>query len=328
MVPTCHDQYLADISKLLSEKSTLQKAVKAANDNAFAKAGEAAIVRSKQEKLAKEHNQQIAALQKSNAELVARQKAELEMARTEAEKIKTRNNFLEHEVQEEALRARQLQKKANAPKELPNVSLEIRTRPQTTAPVKKKQVRDHGDGFDDDAFAPLSPSKGKPQKAATPKAGEKRKRKAVDKSPGIPLRLTQPVRADSVAQDLAPMNPPDDSRSGDNTTANVANPTTAVAVPTLQPVQKPDFRFDVSSRPDFPDEGSQFAVYTEDTQTPPSARVKMLRRSARKVRIRVGPRDLALFALSTETRCPTRAEGPRVSNLRCLGFARPLGTVP
>ena len=251
--------------------------MKAANDNAFAKAGEAAIVRAKQDKLAKEHHQQIAALQKANMEFVARQKAELETARAEAEQVKTRNNFLEHEAQEEAIRARHLQTKANLPKELPNVSLEIRTRSQPNPPAKKKQVQDHGDGFDDDAFAPLSPIRGKQQKAGTPKAGDKRKRKAVDKSPGIPLRLTQPVRADSVIQDPAPMNLPNDAPVDVPAPVDGANP--AAVVP-IQPIQKPDFRFDVSSRSDDLDEGLRCAVYAKDTQALPRGGIQALCRSA------------------------------------------------
>ena len=242
----------------------MQKAVKAANDNAFAKAGEVAIVRAKHDKLAKEHNQQIAALQKANSEFAARQKAELEAARVEAERVQTRNNFLEHEAQEEARRVPQMQQKGNAVKELPSISLEIRTRPQVNTVVKKKQIQDHGDGFDDDdAFAPLSPPKGKQQKAATPKAGDKRKRKAIDKSPGVPLRLTQPVRADSVVKDQTTMNPPDDSHAGISTPATGAKPPVVMPMPQL--IQKPDFRFDVSSRSSILDGRLWCTVHTKDT---------------------------------------------------------------
>ena len=182
-------------------------------------------------------------MQKANAENAARQKAELDAARAEAENLAIRNKFLDHEVQEETVRAKQLQKAPKAPKETISSALEIRTRPRPVTAPKKKPVQDHGDGFDDDAFAPLSPSKGKAQKAATPKAGEKRKRKAIDKSPAIPLRLTQPVRADSAFEDEAQFNPLDDG--------NVKTPVLAVGtkavVPTPRLLQKEDRRFEVGS---------------------------------------------------------------------------------
>ena len=196
----------------------MQQAVKAANDLALAKAGEISIVRANQMKTSKEHEKQMAALQKLHADAAVRQKAEIENARAERERIATENRFLKRDLIEETEKARQLQRAAkgtvstthgrtvNSPKKGTGATLAYRG-----------NIRD---GFDDDEIQDVSPSKiATRSKAMTPKAGAKRKWKAVDDRPGQPLQLSQPKR-DELPDAPAQVSTPDVSLTGSQVDRN------------------------------------------------------------------------------------------------------------
>lgn len=171
----------------------MQQAVKAANDLALAKAGEISIVRANQMKTSKEHEKQIAALQKLHADAAAHQKVEIENARAERERIATENRFLKRDLIEETEKAKQLQRVAKGAVGTTNGrTVNLPKKGTGTTLAYRGNFRD---GFDDDEIQAVSPSKiATRSKAMTPKASAKRKRKAVDDSPGQPLQLSQPKR--------------------------------------------------------------------------------------------------------------------------------------
>ncbi|MCJ1309235.1 hypothetical protein MMC25_002893 [Agyrium rufum] len=197
----------AKVEELTREKTSLEQAVKAANDNAFTKAGEAAIIRGKQEKTAKEYAAQITSIQRAHTDALAKQKSEIEAAKVEAERLATKNKYLEHDLQEESVRLKQLQRNAKAGTTKPGAgqssTVEIRSRQARNTTPKKNRTQDFGDGFDtvENAFI-ISPAKhGRRQKQLTPKAGEKRKRKAVEDSPGLASRPSQPPAGSIILDD-------------------------------------------------------------------------------------------------------------------------------
>lgn len=171
----------------------MQQAVKAANDLALAKAGEISIVRANQMKTSKEHERQMAALQKLHTDAAVRQKVEIENARAERERIATENRFLKRDLIEESEKAKQLQRLAKGTVGRTSGGSVTTPKKGTTATLA---YRDNlRDGFDDDEIQAISPSKINPRsKAMTPKPGAKRKRKVVDDSPGQPLQLSQPKK--------------------------------------------------------------------------------------------------------------------------------------
>ena len=159
--------------------------MKAANDLAFAKSGEISIVRANQAKTTKEYERQLASLQKQHADSAAQQRTEIEIARAEREKIATSNEFLKRDLREESEKVKQLQR-------LTKVTGESSMNNMVTTP-RKATALPYRDGFDDDEIMMVSPSHGGGKaKAATPKVGGKRKRKAVEDSPGRPLQLSHP----------------------------------------------------------------------------------------------------------------------------------------
>ena len=154
----------------------------ALKDDLNAKAGEIAIVRSKQDKAAKEHEREMTTIRKLNEEKLAKQQRALEAARIAQQQAATEREFLKQDLSEETQRVRRLKAKEAAEKH-ENAGL--------TTPRKKKSLP-HRDGFDDDEIQIVSPSKVSPskfhKKPGTPSRSGKRKRKAID-SPIAPLEV-------------------------------------------------------------------------------------------------------------------------------------------
>lgn len=179
--------------KLLQERDQLQEAVNSANNNAQSKIGEIAIIRANESKARKENEKRLLDLQKLHTDEVARHKVEVERVLAEQKKLATEKEFLEFNLVEGNERIKSLQRTAKegggnfAPP-----TLENKKSPLTTP--KKNKSRPYGDGFNDDEIQMISPPKLvlRP-KAATPKAGEKRKRKPVEGRPVQPLLLSQGV---------------------------------------------------------------------------------------------------------------------------------------
>jgi hypothetical protein len=158
-----------------------------ARSTAQSKAGEAAILRQKAEKAAKDYEKKVATLRLLHAEEYAKQKAELERVKSEREKLTTDNRFLEHDLALEAGKARQIQRTQR-----PGIAERSRSGNRISPAVTpKKKVLPYRDGFDDSDLVMLSPSKLRDRsKPSTPKAGAKRKRTGNDsQSPIAPSQL-------------------------------------------------------------------------------------------------------------------------------------------
>lgn len=182
---------LARIQELEAEQERLRRAEEAARNEALAKQGEIAIVRSNQEKEKKRFEARLSVMQKLHSDESARQKAEIDASRKEREKMETDNRFLQHDLAQEAERAKRSAGTRRAPT-------------QRDTPRKSKRTG-LGDGFDDTELQP-SPSKSRDKGGDhTPKVGAKRKRPAND-SPVPALSFTQPqpvLRKDSTEQTTA-----------------------------------------------------------------------------------------------------------------------------
>ena len=149
-------------------------------------------MRANQLKTQRDHERQIREIQKQHAEIAARQQAEIEHARAEREKLLTEKKYLQHDLIEESERARQLQRLAKNSTGGNTTSTKGVSKHIITTP-KKNIALPLRDGFDDDEIMVFSPSKTPSRsKAATPKAGEKRKRKVADASPAQSLQFSQP----------------------------------------------------------------------------------------------------------------------------------------
>lgn len=165
--------------QLLKERNALK-------EDLNAKAGEIAIVRSKQEKSAKEHEREVAALRKLNEDRLAKQQKALEAARIAEKNAATERDFIKQDLAEESERVRRLNRQKAAEKKDGTSAV--------TTP-KKKNTFAHRDGFDDDEIEVLSPSKISPSKfqkrnIGSPSKPGKRKRKAVE-SPAGALEVIQ-----------------------------------------------------------------------------------------------------------------------------------------
>lgn len=190
------DSLQRQVEQLLREREILQRAVKTANDDVFAKNGEIAIVRANAVKAQKDLEGKAKTLQKFHLDEGAKHRIEIERARAEVRKLATEKEFLENDLAVGAKQMKKLQgvaKKSNDPGLVPKVG-----RVASPATTPKKSKLSYGDGFDDAEIQPLSPSelviRGK---GATPKAGAKRKRKVNEASPVKPLELAQPTRNES-----------------------------------------------------------------------------------------------------------------------------------
>ncbi|KAE8378679.1 hypothetical protein BDV26DRAFT_260982 [Aspergillus bertholletiae] len=165
----------------------------AARSMAEKKAGEIAIIRSNQVKLAETYERQVAALRKAMAEEVARHKEEVEAARAEGKMLATENAFLKQDLAEESMRLSNLKAKGRAEE-----------KPAPGTPRKHKPLP-FRDGFDDDEILTISPSKSTRYKRTSPTVGGKRKRRLSDDSP-IPLQLSprpEPMHVETTVGDLS-----------------------------------------------------------------------------------------------------------------------------
>jgi hypothetical protein len=159
---------MARIAELEAEQTRLQRLEQEARRAAATKQGEIAIVRAKEEKAAKEYERRLSVMQKLHADEAAKQKAELDTMRKQREKIETDNRFLQHDLAQEADRAKRTAG-----------SSKLRSTREKDTPRKKKQGL--GDGFDDSEVLIVSPSRSRERpKDQTPTAGAKRKRSAQD----------------------------------------------------------------------------------------------------------------------------------------------------
>lgn len=104
--------------------------------------------------------------------------------------IATEKDFLQFNLLQENERIKSLQRAAKEGGRGPSRVPENRESLSTTS--KKNKALPYGDGFNDDEIQMVSPPKLvlRP-KATTPKAGEKRKRKALESKPVQPLPLSQ-----------------------------------------------------------------------------------------------------------------------------------------
>ena len=186
------DALRAQVQELLRERETLNHSIRTANEIAFAKAGEIAIVRANIAKVEKEYENRTNSMQKIHADEAARQKIEVEKARAELHKIATEKDFLENDLAEGTKQIRNLQKAVKKGNE------EVAGKGNQPRTPKKNKNLPLRDGFEDDEVQPMSPSKlALRSKAHTPKGGVNRKRKAGDDSPVKPLDLAQAEATDS-----------------------------------------------------------------------------------------------------------------------------------
>jgi hypothetical protein len=175
----------ARIAELEAEQARLKKAEQDARNAALAKQGEIAIVRANQEKAAKEYERRIEVMKRTHADEAAKQRDALEATRKENQKMQTNNRFLQHDLAQEAERAKRLNGAGKT-------KLASSSRAQQTPPKARRPGL--GDGFDEDEVQVVSPSKSRDRpKDQTPKHATKRKRIAND-SPAPALSFTQPAQ--------------------------------------------------------------------------------------------------------------------------------------
>lgn len=171
-------QMNAHLEQLEQEREQMRRELNEAQALAETKAGEIAIIRSKQVSMVRDYDRQLAALRKAMADEVAKHKVEVEAAMSEGRKLATENTFLQHDLAEETYHLRNFKVKQQ--------KLEDRAQPVTP---RKSRVLPFRDGFDDDEIAVISPSKSAARsKRATPTHPGKRKRQASQDSPA-PLQL-------------------------------------------------------------------------------------------------------------------------------------------
>ncbi|KAL8756952.1 MAG: hypothetical protein Q9184_004341 [Pyrenodesmia sp. 2 TL-2023] len=177
------------ILELRRERDELAKAKQAAEDAALAKAGEIAIVRANQTKTEKMYESKLQTLQKLRQDEAARQRLEVEQALAEKQKIVIEKGFLQNDIVEGNQQIKDLQRAVKAKQAASRAARVDNTEETTlpTTPTRNKSVK-HADGFNTDEIRPPMPYRSKNN---TPRAGSKRKRKAVKASPVKPLQLSQ-----------------------------------------------------------------------------------------------------------------------------------------
>lgn len=175
---------------MLKERDQLQEAVRSANNTAQSKIGEIAIIRANESKARKDNEKRVLELQKLHTDEVARHKVEFERVLAEQKKIETEKDFLEFNLAQGNERIKSLQRSVkDGGGNIASATFENKQSPFSTP--KKNRIRPYGDGFNDDEIQMISPPKLPLRpKATTPKAGEKRKRKAVEVRPIQPLLLS------------------------------------------------------------------------------------------------------------------------------------------
>ncbi|RFU30308.1 hypothetical protein B7463_g6024, partial [Scytalidium lignicola] len=157
-----------------------------------AKAGEIAIVRSKQEHTVKQYEQELATIRRLNADQLAKRQMALEAAKVAEKQAATERDFIKQDLAEESERVRRL-----------NRAREIEKKEAAgivTTPTKKKKTLAHRDGFDDDEIEAISPSKLSPLRP-------RRNNSSPSKPPGKRKRKVEsPVAALDVIQIDEPSN--------------------------------------------------------------------------------------------------------------------------
>ena len=199
-----------NVLQLEQERATLHQLNEDSRSTVLSKAGEIAIVRANQDKMAKEYERRMAEIQRHHMEENAKHQAELEAARKDREKVETDNRFLEHDLAQEAERVKTVGRTLKDGHG--NAGLANPRTVHVTTPKKNKSLP-FRDGFNDEEVVMLSPSKAKERsKPSTPKAGSKRKRPQAQKSPSKPLSFSEPQRP--LGEDNAGMMLPDVSHEG------------------------------------------------------------------------------------------------------------------
>ncbi|THX07632.1 hypothetical protein D6D17_03143 [Aureobasidium pullulans] len=184
----------AHIRKLEAELNAVRLSLQNAKDQNQKQAGELSIIRARREKDAKEHEQQLQALNKTRADDAAKQKADLEAKKKEIEAYETNNRFLEHDL------AQARDERSKRIKPTRTATGKLTRQPSQSLPYR--------DGFDDNEIVTLSPSKPKDRsKSSTPKVGEKRKRNAAV-SPAPQLQLNPQPSVSSSPAALLPESTP------------------------------------------------------------------------------------------------------------------------
>lgn len=186
----------ARVTELEAERARLKKTAEDAQSALYAKTGEISIVRSNHDKAAKDFERRMAVLQKTHAEEIAKQQAELAAAKSDVQKSKTDQTFLEHDLKIAQEARRRTLKEGPGNKQLSTV----------TTPKKTRNAV-YRDGFDDDEIAMVSPSKSRDRrgkdKNTTPKGHGKRKRADTQQhSPTKPLPLSAPTSFEDALQSL------------------------------------------------------------------------------------------------------------------------------
>ncbi|KAL9016929.1 MAG: hypothetical protein Q9185_005715 [Variospora sp. 1 TL-2023] len=229
----------AQLLELRSERDELVKAKKAAEQAAFAKAGEIAIVRANQKKTERLYESRLQSLQELHQEEAAKQRLEVERALAEKQKIATERGFLQNDITEGNQQIKSLQRAIKA-KDVSSKAVSSEAdglNALSTTPQKKKSLK-HADGFDYDEIQPTLPYR---SKTSTPKAGSKRKRKLVKASPVKPLQLNQANRASEPVDELSIA--PSQSLAGPDPVPIDASAT--AAFPSVAPS---DEKFDLTQR--------------------------------------------------------------------------------
>ena len=175
---------------MLQEREKLQQAVQSANEQVLAKAGEISIVRANLAKTVKDHGKKVSEIQSRHVEAIEQQNAIIAKVKSDSARIATEHEFAALDQLAEITRPKGAQKKAapsgDSSRSKPNA------RDNDPATPTKNRILPFRDGFEDNEAMVTSPSK-KPAKPSTPKASAKRKRNAIDKSPGLQLELSQPM---------------------------------------------------------------------------------------------------------------------------------------
>ncbi|KAJ5090282.1 hypothetical protein N7532_008966 [Penicillium argentinense] len=178
------NQMNARLQQLEQEREQMRRELAEAQALAETKAGEIAIIRSKQTSMTRDYDRQLAALRKAMADEIAKHKVEVEAAMSEGRKLAAENTFLQHDLAEEAHQLRNFKVRQQR--------IEDKAAPVTP---RKSRVLPFRDGFDDDEIAVVSPTKSAARsKRATPTHPAKRKRQASEDSPA-PLELSPAVEA-------------------------------------------------------------------------------------------------------------------------------------
>lgn len=180
----------ARIAELEREQQAWQKSVEDAKSAALSKSGETSILRSNLDKITKEHEREISTMQRLHAEEVAKQKADLELAKKIQESMETSNRFLEHDLAQEAQRARQTDRPLAH-----RTAYSSRTKALDVTPKREKALP-FRDGFNDEEMI-VSPSKSKGKRSEGTPKGMKRKRTVFD-GPGDSLPMNDPVECTSI----------------------------------------------------------------------------------------------------------------------------------